>query len=72
MKSKHDESEPPEHRIIVNLTPLEAALYLRRQPVVEGEVRHRIREALRGCDQAPKKVTADGGRGEGDDEEKPC
>jgi hypothetical protein len=56
MKSRHvdDDGPEPEHRVTLSMTALEAALYLRDQPVVHAEVRARIRKALNGCDQVPK------------------
>lgn len=47
---KHDEAAA-EHRILVNLTPLEAELWLRDQSVVRREIKRRLRAALSGCEQ---------------------
>lgn len=57
MKSEHISSDEAEHRIVVNMTMLEATLFLRGQPIVRREVRARIITALRKCDQVPRGET---------------
>lgn len=54
MKSAHVDIQGPEHRIVIDMTALEAALFLKDQPVVRREIRRRIRKALSGCGDAPR------------------
>ena len=43
-----------EHRIVLDMTALEAQLFLDDQPTVRREVRRRLRSLVVGCDHAPK------------------